>query len=598
MARAFQVFRDRSGPYEAVPVGLAWSALPLPWVWAVQARLWFRALFLLAADLLVLALAPSLAATQSVALGLVLLVPRLIALVAGNGWRASGLEDRGFAYLGEMVAAGRQDAVAQVARRDGVIPSELRHRPAASGFAFPPKEAQPLWAVARLTLRAAFRYKLVLVLIALVVGTVVVLPAIIKHDETAQGFTQILLTYTLGITTALLSLVTLWLACGTLARDIDECQMQVVATKPIPRWQVWLGKWLGIMVLNAMLLGVAGGAVYLLMQWRATQLSPEAQQALRSNILTARASLKEPPPDIDAEVEKVIRDRLPELQSRGVNLEAFRMQAREGIKSRQQVVPPNHFRRYRFDFRDKREALLGKSVFARVKFYTPEFGAKRPYELEFNAGPDTSAARVAAYRSLAAEASHEIELPSPPLDPEGYLIVDVANRSDTPLMLPFDEGFELLYAEGGFGLNYVRAMLVVACWLGLLAAIGLAAASFLSFPVAAFLATTVLLLGLSTGTMKSVVEDRTVLGMDHDSNERLYPVVDALMVPVFEVVLRGVNLVQQFSPITSVSTGRSITWFDLARAFGLVIVLFGGAFALVGIIAFTRRELATAQSHH
>ena len=37
--------------------------------------------------------------------------------------------------------------------------------------------------------------------------------------------------------TALLGLSTLWLGCGTLARDIEDCSMQVVAVKPVPRWQ-------------------------------------------------------------------------------------------------------------------------------------------------------------------------------------------------------------------------------------------------------------------------------------------------------------------------------------------------------------------------
>jgi hypothetical protein len=132
----------------------------------------------------------------------------------------------------------------------------------------------------------------------------------------------------------------------------------------------------------------------------------------------------------------------------------------------------------------------------------------------------------------------------------------------------------------------------------LLAAIGLAAASFLSFPVAAFLATTVLVLSLSTGTLKTVVEDNTVLGFEHDSTERLHPAFDALMVPVFRVVLETVNLAKQFSPIDSVSSGRSVSWGDLARAILVVIGLLGGGFAAVGIWAFTRRELATAQSHH
>ena len=96
-----------------------------------------------------------------------------------------------------------------------------------------------------------------------------VLPLIIKDDGTARGFTQIILTYTLALTTTLLGFATLWLSCGILAREIEEAQMQMVVVKPIARWQIWLGKWLGIMMLNAMLILLAGGAIYALMQVRA-----------------------------------------------------------------------------------------------------------------------------------------------------------------------------------------------------------------------------------------------------------------------------------------------------------------------------------------
>src|SRR5882672_5469199 len=116
---------------------------------------------------------------------------------------------------------------------------------------------QRLTAIAKLTLKAAFRYRLVQILAVLLFGAVVGLPLIIKHDGTAQGFTQILLTYTLGTITTLLGFATLWLACGTLARDVEECQMQMVAVKPIARWQIWLGKWLGILSLNAALLALS-----------------------------------------------------------------------------------------------------------------------------------------------------------------------------------------------------------------------------------------------------------------------------------------------------------------------------------------------------
>src|SRR5436190_21615707 len=144
---------------------------------------------------------------------------------------------------------------------------------------------QRLLAIIGLTWKAAFRFRLFLVLTVLLLGSVVALPLLLKDDGTARGFTQILLTYTLSAITGLLGLSTLWLACGTLARDIEECQMQVVAVKPIARWQIWLGKWLGLLSLNAALLALSGLSVFILLEWRATHLPPDQQQVLRNEVL-------------------------------------------------------------------------------------------------------------------------------------------------------------------------------------------------------------------------------------------------------------------------------------------------------------------------
>ena len=121
-----------------------------------------------------------------------------------------------------------------------------------------------------------------------------------------------MLTYTLSAITALLGLSTLWLSCGTLARDIEECQIQVVATKPIARWQIWLGKWLGIVSLNAALLAISGACVFGLLQWRAAQLPAAEQKILREQVLVARGSAR--PPDhaaeIEADTEQTLQERL------------------------------------------------------------------------------------------------------------------------------------------------------------------------------------------------------------------------------------------------------------------------------------------------
>jgi ABC-type transport system involved in multi-copper enzyme maturation permease subunit len=149
---------------------------------------------------------------------------------------------------------------------------------------------QRIAAMIGLTWKAAFRFRLFLVIAVLLLAAVVGLPLLIRDDGTARGFTQILITYTLSVVTALLGLSTLWLACGTLARDIEECQVQMLAVKPIARWQIWMGKWLGIMSINAVLLSICGVSIYCLLQYRASRLPPGQQAVLRNEVLVSRGS--------------------------------------------------------------------------------------------------------------------------------------------------------------------------------------------------------------------------------------------------------------------------------------------------------------------
>ena len=103
--------------------------------------------------------------------------------------------------------------------------------------------------------------------------------------------------------------------------------------------------------------------------------------------------------------------------------------------------------------------------------------------------------------SLAADTFHEFAIPPNLLDEKGVLTVVFANPNGTTLLFPLEDGMEVLYREGGFGGNFMRGLGIIFCWMGLLAAIGLAAASQLSFPVAAFFSLAVLVVGLSSGTL-------------------------------------------------------------------------------------------------
>jgi hypothetical protein len=460
---------------------------------------------------------------------------------------------------------------------------------------------QRIFAIAILTWKAAFRFRLFIVIAVLLLASVVGLPLLIKDDGTARGFTQILLTYTLSTITALLGLSTLWLACGTLARDIEECQMQLVAVKPIARWQIWLGKWLGLVSLNAALLAISGLGVYGLLQWRATKLPAAEQKVLRNEVLVARASARPPlfQKEFEEEAQAQLKAALEKTKVSATDLPLLRQQIREGLKAKMQIVPPGYMRSWVVELGLARHYLENEPLFLRVKFNAADRSPSGTFLGMWQVGVPRQTRYWQTYEpmSLAPDTAHEFEIPADLFDENGRLTISFLNPNDTTLIFPVEDGIEVLYREGGFGLNYARGLGVIFCWMALLATLGLTAASFMSFPVAAFASLAALVVVFSTGTLANAVSNGTILGYDPEHGSSGPKPVDTIVLPVFRAIIGVVNLAKGFSPVDALSTGRSITWLELGRAFAQIVMMLGGILALFGIWAFTRRELATAQGN-
>ncbi|MFO1487013.1 MAG: hypothetical protein U1F65_00910 [Verrucomicrobiota bacterium] len=174
-------------------------------------------------------------------------------------------------------------------------------------------------------------------------------------------------------------------------------------------------------------------------------------------------------------------------------------------------------------------------------------------------------------------------------------MITFINPNNIALLFPLTDGLEVLYRQGGFGANFTRGLAIILCWMALLSAIGLAAASFLSFPVAAFFSIGILTMAFSTTTLTNVVTEGTIMSRNEETGQVGSSVADLVIVPFFAVALKVINLARGFSPVEALSSGRSITWTELGLAFTQIVLVLGGLFALVGIIGFKRRELATAQ---
>jgi len=164
------------------------------------------------------------------------------------------------------------------------------------------------------------------------------------------------------------------------------------------------------------------------------------------------------------------------------------------------------------------------------------------------------------------------------------------------LLFPLEDGLEVLYRQGGFGANFARGLGIIFCWMALLATLGLASASFLSFPVAAFLSLGVLAMSLCTGTLATAVEEGTLGNYNAEKGIKGHTPVDAVAIPAFRAALKIINMAKDFSPIEALSSGRSIRLSQLGRAFAQIVLLLGGIIGIGGAVIFTRRELATAQT--
>ena len=103
-------------------------------------------------------------------------------------------------------------------------------------------------------LRAPWRSRLVAALLVLLAATVLVLPAHLHSDGTPAGELRMLLTWTLGPAMAVLAAASLWAGCAAISPEVWDKRYASAAVTPARPFEAWLGRWLGIVAIDAALL--------------------------------------------------------------------------------------------------------------------------------------------------------------------------------------------------------------------------------------------------------------------------------------------------------------------------------------------------------
>ncbi|MGE3309338.1 MAG: hypothetical protein AB7O66_05150 [Limisphaerales bacterium] len=445
--------------------------------------------------------------------------------------------------------------------------------------------------VAGQTVRTALRLRVFVLAAVAILATLLGLPFLIRHDGTARMLAEVTLTYSLVAIVVLLGGLSLWLSCSTIAGEIASGELSLVSLKPVRRWQLWLGKWLGVLTIDAILLGCGLTLVGTLLLVRSRQLPPDQQQEFRSAILVARASHREPPVDLRSDIELLVGRRMQQEGSEGLDPKLVREQMAAYARARHETVGPSFRRVWAVSVKPPHSESSPRTLHLRIRFHAANLSRQVTYPTVWIVG-DTLSGRYERFeKHLTAGVTHEFPISESLVSPRGELIVECENRGDASLLFRFEDGLEVLQPAGGFFPNLLRAGAILLCWLALITAAGLAASSLFSVPTAWVVCVGLLYMGCSGETLTEIVEEGTVFGVEHGHGDVEPHLIDRVAVPAFGAIHRVVDGILSVSPVTRLGTGRAIGWDQLARAFVDVVLVGAGTFSAISMLVFQRRQL-------
>ncbi|MEK6644927.1 MAG: ABC transporter permease subunit [Planctomycetota bacterium] len=119
-----------------------------------------------------------------------------------------------------------------------------------------------IFAIARTTLAEGLRAKVGAGFAAIIFIAIPIFYFTAEGDGTIKGRVQMFLSYSMGFSGFVIGVLTIMFSCRSLSVEIASKQIFGIASKPVPRWQIVAGKWVGVMSLNVALLTVSTIAAY------------------------------------------------------------------------------------------------------------------------------------------------------------------------------------------------------------------------------------------------------------------------------------------------------------------------------------------------
>ncbi len=470
----------------------------------------------------------------------------------------------------------------------------------------------PVLAVARNVLAEAVRMKVSVVFIVLLILGLASLPGWLNPAEFLRYRVQVFLQYGTGGAFWVIAILTLAFSASTVAFDQRDRTIWQTMTKPVAPWQYILGKWLGVVTLNAVLLAVTGTAVFQFTEFlrsqpaagereayevRGGQLS-EDRRILETQVLTARVAVEAEPPVLDPGVfEQNVEFRVEEeAKASGVRpppdmVAKIRKDLRESWVQSYRSLAPGQNEMYVFsglgEARDRKLPLT-----FRWRINSGSNAPDQIYRLSLAFSGDSPVVQPCGLGYF-----HSLQLFPSVVDAEGLVPVEIWNGDvyegiPNPSSVSFPPGgLEISYVAAGFRSNFARVIFVLWVKLAFLAMVAICASTFLSFPVACLVAFGTFFCAESATFLSEALENYA--SVDDKNNVIWY----AVIIRGIAVAVSGTfKVYADLRPTGRLVEGTLLPWRSVAGGVAAIAaataVLYGAA-----VMILRRRELAVYSGH-
>ncbi len=415
-------------------------------------------------------------------------------------------------------------------------------------------------AMALLTVRGAARSRVIALLMSLTVLGVALFPFMIKSDGSAQGLAQLFINYAFGLAITILSVAAAWTAAGAVSLDIAERRTDILMTKPVRSAEIWLGKWLGLMAINAAILILAGLLVYggLWLTTRRELPSPAQRGQLWNEVLAGHSYLAA---------------------------------LRTATNAAATVVQPGNT--YCWQFRTGGAERNQTGLTLQFRFATSRVERQMPVHGSWRITFDDHPAPLVFQADYTPNMDHTLQIkPWLPSDVITATYRNTETNEPAAVIFAHANGVRLLRRECGFLSNFARALLLALARLAFFTALGVTIGSAVSFPVAVFTAFAFLLIA----ALSSWINAETFLIMENTPGGGWTKSLGHISTRCVAHLTRWIMPpLTHFDPLDFLPFGLAISWRLVWQAWVILVLIYGGIMGLLGAWLLRRREIGAAQ---